>query len=117
QAGHLVLGQTQLVTAGLGQAQVTNLVVKRHRRTLPVHWSSVSCSVAHLGTSRVITHASSEPQRSRPRDGPRRAAAGHALGGDVVGRRPGQPIKEGYTAGTSGKGAPWPVSRHNMQEL
>jgi hypothetical protein len=30
QAGHLVLGQADLVTAGLGEAQVGNLVVKGH---------------------------------------------------------------------------------------
>ena len=36
QAGHLVLGQTQLVAAGLGQAQVANFVVKRHKKALQV---------------------------------------------------------------------------------
>ena len=33
QAGHLVLGEADLVTAGLGEAQVGNLVVKGHGRT------------------------------------------------------------------------------------
>ena len=33
QAGHLVLGEADLVTAGLGEAQVGNLVVKGHAKT------------------------------------------------------------------------------------
>ena len=38
QAGHLVLGQADLVTAGLGEAQVGNLVVKGHGDTPGVDW-------------------------------------------------------------------------------
>ena len=30
ETGHLVLGEAELVTAGLGEAQVGNLVVKGH---------------------------------------------------------------------------------------
>ena len=35
QAGHLVLGKSELVAAGLGEAQVGNLVVKGHGGSIP----------------------------------------------------------------------------------
>jgi len=34
QTRHLMLGQTKLVTAGLGKAQVADFVVKRHGEAL-----------------------------------------------------------------------------------
>ena len=35
EAGHLVLGESELVAAGLGEAQVGNLVVKGHAESIP----------------------------------------------------------------------------------
>jgi hypothetical protein len=56
-----VLGESELVTAGLGEAQVGNLVVKGHGGSLPLI-VGLQTRRAPLGSSwRVITHAGSPP--------------------------------------------------------
>ncbi len=58
EAGHLVLGKPELVAAGLGEAQVGNLVVKGHDGSIPYPRRVCGPGVAHLGAVCAgITHA------------------------------------------------------------
>ena len=63
QAGHLVLGKADLVTAGLGEAQVGNLVVKGHAKSLPLSVLVRGPGAAHLG---VHVRAGYHPRRRPP---------------------------------------------------
>ena len=89
QAGHLVLGEADLVAAGLGEAQVGNLVVKGHAKT-PVAAVSVSTRRRPSGHSRAGHHPRRQPPSlaglPRRRDRSRRPAHRADASAAVCGR-------------------------------